>query len=356
MKLRCGVIGLRRGKLFVDAFAANEHCDVVAVCDPAANTFDGLSGLKTFTETGPFLDEGLDVVAVISPGPVHAEQSLAALDSGAHVLTETPCVYSVDEAECVVRVVGRTGRRYMLAENYLWMGWCLALKRLAEEGKFGQVVYAEGDYTHDCRNLMLYDEDGKVKYAERDGHPDAKKAWRATDLPPLVYCSHTLGPILHLMGDRVVSAVGLGVHDRGMPGIVPTDIESALFETANGAVIRLTNGFTLAHPYTMYYSLVGTKGSAKMLMAGDMRVKWYSDLEPGMTGWQDLDLAWGSRPDDRTNERAMVDDFVAAVVNDTPLPLDVHASMDMQLPGIIAHGSAQQAGAKLPVPDSRAWR
>lgn len=37
-----------------------------------------------------FLAEGLDVVAVISPGPVHAVQSIAALRSGAHEAEEHP--------------------------------------------------------------------------------------------------------------------------------------------------------------------------------------------------------------------------------------------------------------------------
>ena len=57
MRLRCGVIGLNRGKaVFIKTLAANHHCDVVAVYDPAVDAFDGLSGLKTFTEIEPFLD------------------------------------------------------------------------------------------------------------------------------------------------------------------------------------------------------------------------------------------------------------------------------------------------------------
>ncbi|MDP6775809.1 MAG: Gfo/Idh/MocA family oxidoreductase, partial [Candidatus Latescibacteria bacterium] len=247
MGLRCGVIGLNRGKLFVKALAANEHCDVVAVCDPDEKVLADLSGLETFTEIEPFLGFGLDVVAVISPGPVHAAQSVAAMEQGAHVLTETPCVYSLQEARQVVETAARTGRRYMLAENYIWMGWAMAFKQLIEEGKLGEIVYAEGDYTHDCRDLMFYDDGERVPYSELDKHPDATPAWRATDLPPLLYCSHTLGPMLHLMGDRIVSAFGFGVEDKGMPGRVPTDLESALFQTETGATIRLTNGFALAH-------------------------------------------------------------------------------------------------------------
>ena len=355
MGLRCGMIGLNRGKIFVKALAANEACDVIAVCDPDAKAFEDLSGLGTFTEIEPFLDVGLDVVAVISPGPVHAAQSIAAMERGVHVLTETPCVYSVDEARQVVETAARTGRRYMLAENFIWMGWVIALKQFIEEGKFGEIVYAEGDYTHDCRDLMFYDSQGGVPYSELDKHPGARPAWRATDLPPIFYCSHTLGPLLHLMDDRITSAFGLAVQDRGMPGLVPTDLVSALYKTEGGAVMRLTNGFSVAHPFTMYYNLVGTRGSAKLLQAKDLRVKFYSDLGPEKDGWEDLDLTWGSRPDGRSNVQVMVDEFIEAIVTDGPLPKDIHASLDMQLPGIVAHESAMVGGVMMDVPDSRGW-
>jgi len=110
MTLRCGVVGLGRGKSFVKAFAAIDGCEVVAVCDPNPATHEGLSGLKTYREYEQFLDESLDIVAIISPGPVHAKQSLAALERNINVICETPCVYSLEEARAVVEAVETRGR------------------------------------------------------------------------------------------------------------------------------------------------------------------------------------------------------------------------------------------------------
>ena len=356
MKLRCGVSGLRRGREFIQVLSALEDCEVVAACDPNPATFEGLSGIKTCTDYDEFVGQKLDVVAVISPGPAHTEQSLKALEGGSHVLCETPCVYSLDEARSIVRLVRKTGLKYMLAEQYIWMGWCAALRRMVEEGKFGEFVYAEGDYTHDCRDLMLVDGGRYIPYAEWDKHPNAQKTWRATDLPPLKYSSHTLGPLLHLMGDRTVSAYGLCVAGKTAPKLAPIDLESGLFETARGAVIRLTNGFSVAHPYALYYNLVGTRGSARILSAGGMTAKWYSELASKSSGWQELTSDMMARPDGRGDVEVMVEEFIESVRRDTKPPLDVYESLDMVLPGILAHESAQQGGRKLEVPDLRLER
>ena len=355
MKLRCGVVGMGRGKLFAKFLAENEHCELVAVCDTSAAAIADFVNIERHTDYTRFLEEKLDVVAVISPGPVHAEQSIAALNRGANVLCETPCVYSVQEARNVTKAVGATGKSYMLAENYIWQGWCEALYAMGSEGKFGDIVYAEGDYTHDLRDIMLYDEKGKVPYAESEGRQGLKRTWRATDLPPIIYCSHTLGPLLHLMDDRITSAYGLAVTNRGMPGFVETDLETGLFETAKGAIIRLTNGFTPAHPFSLFYSIAGTKGSGKVLNAGGQSGKWWSDLVEGIQGWQDMPSESLARADGKDDTAVMVDAFIQSIVDGIDPPLDLHASLDMTLPGIVAHQSGIEGGKKMDVPDSRDW-
>jgi len=355
MILRCGVVGLGRGRLFVETLEAIEGCEVVAVCDPNPAALSDFSGLKAHTDYEQFLDEQLDLVAIISPGPVHAEQTLGALERGMHVLCETPCVYSIEEAQAVVKAVEKTGLKYMLAENYIWYGWCESLLTMAEAGDFGDVVYAEGDYTHDCRDLMLYDENGFVPYAQRDQHPNAQKTWRATHLPPIQYCSHTLGPLLKLMNDRVVSAFGLSIAGRAAPDLVPTDLESALLATEKGGIIRLTNGFSVAHPMALYYNIVGTRGSAKLLSTAAMTGQWWTETREGLQGWQDFGDDLGQRRDGRTDLEVMLREFVDSIRRDTKPPIDVHESMDMTLPGIVAHQSGMQGGVRLDVPDSRQW-
>jgi hypothetical protein len=228
------------------------------------------------------------------------------------------------------------------------------MKQKAAEGMFGDIVYAEGDYTHDCRDLMLLTDKGYVPYADRAGHPDAKKSWRATDLPPLYYCSHTLAPLLDLMDDRVASVTGMTTGCRTAPDLGTIDLETCLVQTDKGAVIRLTNGFSIAHPISTHYSIAGTKGSMKMQRSGKSTFVWYSDLaDPPMKGWEEAPEEWLKRPDGESDTLVMVRDYVTSILNDTPLPFDECRSMEFVLPGIFAHESAEQGGIKLELPDLR---
>ena len=78
--LRCGVAGLGRGRQFADVLSILPDCQVVAVCDPNPAARQRLQGITAHERFDDLLDEKLDIVAIISPGPVHAEQTLAALD------------------------------------------------------------------------------------------------------------------------------------------------------------------------------------------------------------------------------------------------------------------------------------
>ena len=355
MEFRCGVAGLGRGRSFVDKLGQVPGCEVVAVCDSNEKALADYGSLACYTDYEEFIREaGLDVVAAITPGPVHAEQSVLAMENGAHVLCETPCVYSLEEAQQVVDTVRKTGLKYMLAENYVYMGWVEACQKLVDDGRLGEIVYAEGEYTHDCRGIMYLNAEGRyLPFQEKDQHPDARLAWRATDLPPLKYCSHTLGPLLHLMNDRCVSVCGMSTGSKTLPDVPTNDMETGIMKTARGAVIRLTNGFCIAHPFALFYGLYGTRGTVKFLNIGGTQVKFYTDDEPDK-GWQDLEMPWSERADGRDGVTVMIEEYIQSIRDDTDPPIDVFRSMDYTVPGICASFSGERDGEKIDVPDYRA--
>ena len=110
MKLRWGIAGLGRGRSMIKSLSEAAGCEVVAVCDANPRTLAQYDGLQTYTDYEQFIEQAdVDVVGVITPGPEHAEQSILALEAGRHVLSETPCVYSIDEARAVVDAVRNSG-------------------------------------------------------------------------------------------------------------------------------------------------------------------------------------------------------------------------------------------------------
>jgi predicted dehydrogenase len=343
MSLRCAVAGLNRGAQFVRLLQANEHCEVVAVCDARPAKLEEFAPIAGFTEFDAMLEEARpDLVAIITPGPLHAPQSLAALEAGAHVLVETPNVYSAEQARAIVELTRARGLKYMLAEDYIYMGWCGRLAEVVATGTLGEIIGGMAEYTHDCRPV-------RPLSAATEQHI---ASWRFTDLPPLAYSSHTLGPLLQLMDDRCVSVVGIAGGRQQVAGVEVFPLETAILETEGGRTVSLTNGFMLSHPFIWCAALYGTEGSIRVINTDyrtpeALRVLISTDAEPG---WRDWPMPWHERADGRDHLQVMVDDFVQAILDDTPPPFDEARSMDFCLPGVLAHESAEQGGVWLDVP------
>ncbi|MEA3400339.1 MAG: Gfo/Idh/MocA family oxidoreductase [Armatimonadota bacterium] len=343
MSLRCAVAGLNRGARFVELLRANADCEVVAVCDTRPEKLAEHPDAEGFQDFERMLAEAQPhLVAIITPGPLHAPQALAALQAGAHVLVETPNVYSAQQAQEIVDLARQRDLNYMLAEDYIYMGWCQRLEAAVEDGMLGEIIGGMAEYTHDCRPV-------RPLSAADERHA---QSWRFTDLPPLAYCSHTLGPLLHLMDDRCISATGIVGGRQEIAGVDVFPLETAVLQTEGGRTISLTNGFMLSHPFIWLAALYGTEGSVRVITTdyGDpdaLRVLISTDDEPG---WRDWPMPWHEREDGRDHLQVMVDDFVDSVLSDTPPPFDEARSMDFCLPGVLAHQSAKRGGVPLEVP------
>lgn len=353
MSFRIGVAGLRRGRGPLAVMAHHPLATVVAVADPVAATREQVAadfGVPVAVDScEALLACELDAIFIATPAPLHAAQAIAALDAGRHVLSEVPAVMTIDEARELVAAVDRSTATYMLAENVNWFPRTVAWRRFIDEGRLGDIFYAEAEYVHDCRGLMR----------QADGSP----TWRAS-LPPIQYCTHSLGPLLHWMQDRCVSAVGFDTGSHLEREFGTLDMEVGLFKMASGAVCKVLCGFSVAsEPGRHNYTLYGTAGMLDSGRAADAPDRGYLASRPETRGpapdvVPPLDRAapeaarLGGHGD---AEWFMVDSWLTALDHGEPVPLDVHAGLDMTLPGICAHRSAQQGGAPVSIPDSRSW-
>ncbi len=350
--LRVGVVGLRRGMTFAKLAQVHPETKLVAVCDideKKVETAMGMEGVEAgYTDYNSFLEHEVDIVVLASPISDHVSQANAALNIDKHVLCEVTAVYSLDECESLVKAVKDSKGKYMMAENCCFWAFIQSWEDMVRKKGIGDVMYAEAEYIHDVRSLMI----------DANGNP----TWRA-ERPPIHYCTHSLGPLLKIMDDRCVTAIGLHTGNKIWPEVSKIDMEVGIFKTHKGAVIKILKGSALCRePGFHYYSIYGTKGclETKRPGNGEGTIAYFEDI-PNLQGMVSLPLsnvhprssqAWkiGGHG---TGDYTMFDAFIRSIVDNTPPPIDVYKALDYTLPGLCAHISAEKGGQPIEIPDFR---
>jgi len=358
MKLRVGVVGLRRGLTYIKIFKKLPNVKLVAVCDLKSELARKVAEENKvemwFDDYSSMLERAkLDVVVICTPAPLHAMQAIMAMEYGVHVLSEVPAAYSLDECKALVKAVKRTGAKYMMAENCCYFPFAIYWKRIVNAGRIGKPIYAEAEYVHDCRFLMR-DQEGKL-------------TWRAK-MPPIIYCTHSLGPLLEVMRDRCVTAIGMYTGCNVDLSLGAIDLEVGLFRTEKGRIIKVLTGFSIIRePPLLWYVIYGTKGCLETKRCGWDNHKVYFETSlknKGMTRVSDEEISAIAREIYAkllppgvpiSPEYVLANEFIKCILEDTNPPIDIYRSLDYTLPGICAHISAEKNSEVVKVPDPRTF-
>ena len=347
-KYRVGLVGVNRGSGLAHQFTVFPETEIVALCDlddarlADAGRFFGVDDGRLYTDYDAFVASDVNVVVIGTPIQMHAAQAVKALDAGKHVLSEVTAAWTVDECAQIVETVKRTGLTYMMAENTCYYHFIRQWHEWTAAGRLGDIFYAEAEYIHELHDMIRNDSTGQ-------------RFWRA-ERPPIYYCSHSLGPLLMLMDDRVVQATGSHSGYNILPeslGPGALSMEVALFKTAKGATIKLLrSSVAYREPAMHFYSLYGTRGFIENGREGGWAGttgKLYLHGEPGYEhGFQPIDCPTTdpAAPPEAllgghgSAEFYLIRDFMAALETGARPPIDVIRAMDFTVPGIVAHEAA----------------
>jgi len=365
-KLNLAVVGAcRRGAAFKAGLAACPEVRLHAVCDLDPEGLDeaaaSFGAAEKYTDYEQLLSSpDLDAVIVATPMHLHATQATMALQRGLHVLSEVTAAVSVDECRQLVAATKASAGTYMLAENCNYFLTNVVVRELVRRGLLGTPYYAEAEYLHNVVDLA------------------EKTTWRrhwALGVDGITYGTHSLGPVLSWMaGDRVtrVCCAGSGHHYQDPRGDeYHQDTHVMLCQMASGGLVKIRVDMVSERPYvTCTYQLQGTEGVYESARSrDDLHRVWLRSLSPDAETWLDLkELQDQYLPEGWAEglERSkgsghggsdyfVVLAFLQAALGRRPPDIDVHAAMDMTLPGLISQESMQRGGAWVDVPDSREW-
>jgi predicted dehydrogenase len=287
-------------------------------------------------------DHELDFVVIATPLPLHGAHAVEALDRGVHVLSEVTAVDSLEEAEALASAVERSGKLYMMGENCCYWGVVQAARALHTKGAFGTVFYAEAEYIHDVQHLMH----------DQAGRP----TWRARRNDPIVYCTHSLGPIFSITGQYPTEVTCAGTGSHFVPGM--QDLQTALIRLTDGGLVRLTISFTNAHWGHHRYHLMGTRATLDTGWIGHDQPRFWTKDVPNLE--RPISLPLSTRITEGPAAAAqsghggadwyVVQAFLHSLRTGERPAIDVYDALMYTLPGVCARESAASRGHPVPIP------
>lgn len=93
-------------------------------------------------------DPTIDAVVIATPNALHAEQSVAALEAGRHVLVEKPMAVTVAECDAMIAAAEASGASLMVAHCWRFHDDVRAIRDRVAAGDLGDVVKTRGYGVH----------------------------------------------------------------------------------------------------------------------------------------------------------------------------------------------------------------
>ena len=278
--VRVGFIGLgMRGPSAVSRFTHIPGVEIVALCDLHPDRvektqailekagFPAAAGYSGKEESWKELcnRDDIDLVYIATDWKRHADMMIYAMEQGKHVACEVPAAMTMEEIWAVIETAERTQKHCMQLENCVYDFFELTTLNMAQQGVFGEVLYAEGAYIHQLEDFWdAYESDWRIEY---------NKNHRGD-----VYATHGMGPACQLLdihrGDKMNYLVAVDSKPVSIPnylrevrGEEVVDFKNGqntttLIKTEKGKTIQIQHDVASPRPYSRMYQLTGTKGFA----------------------------------------------------------------------------------------------
>lgn len=372
-KVNVALVGLGFGGAFAEIYKAHPQVGELTVFDTdkaLEAVFRQRLGIEreyvSFEEV--LADETVDAVHLVTPIPLHEEQSVAVLEAGKHCACTVPMAISLEGIRRITEAKRRSRKKYMMMETTLYTYQFFYVRQMLESGRLGRIQFMRGSHYQDMANWPDY--------------------WMG--LPPMYYGTHAIGPMTALSGSRIASvrAVGSGTMDPRLtvPYGNPYPVESALFTFENGLKGEATRSlFETARMYQEGLFVYGSEASFEWGFAdgnnpyittafpaeegrrgGTCRVEqlpmpnFYEDLPEELWsftvggGYDPLNpqesLKMGAGAGHHGSHPHLVHEFVSSLIEDRTPWIDEVLGGNITAAGICAHESAMKEGEAVEVP------
>ena len=142
--LGCGMIGDIHASAILEL---SDICELWAICDVnpvRAEEYGKKYNTRAYSDYAQMLKESeIDAISICTPSGMHADQSIAALEAGKHVLCEKPLALCAADAQRVCDAEKKAGKLVSVVFQTRYEKDIRELRRVIADGRLGQLVFCD---------------------------------------------------------------------------------------------------------------------------------------------------------------------------------------------------------------------
>lgn len=344
--LKVGIIGC--GKIaqvrHAPEYLENPNCSLEAFYDvdsARARQFAEEFGGRAYTSMEELLAADLDAVSICTANIYHAQNAIAALKAGKHVLCEKPMAMTMEDCETMLLAARESGKRLMIGQNQRLAKAHVEGKRILDSGEVGKLLTFQTSFRHPgpegwtgLKNSWFFDK----KVAAFGAMADL--GIHKTDL------------IIYLTGQKVVKTFArLETLDKKFPDGTPVSVDD------NAICTYVLEGGALG-TMSVSWTNYGVEDNSTRLYCTEGVIRMYDDPEAslivekrdGTVDRYELDKLTSNK--DQTGGKrtstGVIDVFVDSLLSGKPSVLDAEQVIPA-MRAVFANERSAQAGKMIDV-------
>ncbi len=236
----------------IPAWKKLENVELVALCDrdlEKATRVAQRFGIPLATSNFEDIlgDPEIDLVDVCTPNFLHAPLTIAALESGKHVLVERPIARTAAEAEKMVKAAEKADRHLACALSHRFREDTKILKRFVDRGELGEVFYSKTGWLRQRTDWRT--EEWRQQKSVSGGGVLMDLGVQMLDLA------------LYVLGNPKVESVSASAHRAGKAEVEDSLVALLRLEGVGVLNLEVTWGLLMEKDFA-YLNLFGHSGAA----------------------------------------------------------------------------------------------
>lgn len=248
-KLKTAVIAVSEGLRHIKAYQSNPETELIAICDPDKELLKKRKAEFNIplavTDYRELLNmPEIDIISVASPDYYHAEQAIAVMKAGKHVICEKPMTLNLEESKAIIKTARETGQIFMTGHPTRFTPAFMLARKMIRRGDIGELFMVESEYAHN--------------YARAGG----KDNWRIDPRrdPFIGGACHAVDLVRWIVGEDIEEAFAYANH-KCLKNWPVNDAYMSLFKFKNDVIGKVMCSIGLIRPYTMRSVFYGTEGT-----------------------------------------------------------------------------------------------